>query len=72
MRVNAGLVTMIYKKTLKLSNDERSRASGDIVNLMSVDAAGLLGWCTYGLIMISGPFQASLIEIVLQTCNSFS
>lgn len=57
MRVRAGLVTAIYKKALVLSNDERSRATGDIVNLMSVDASRLQDLCTYGLISLSGPFQ---------------
>ena len=57
MRVRAGLVTVIYKKALVLSNDERSRATGDIVNLMSVDASRLQDLCTYGLISLSGPFQ---------------
>lgn len=57
MRVRAGLVTVIYKKALVLSNDERSRATGDIVNLMSVDASRLQDLFTYGLIALSGPFQ---------------
>jgi ATP-binding cassette subfamily C (CFTR/MRP) protein 1 len=57
MRVRAGLVTAIYSKALVLSNDERTRASGDIVNLMSVDATRLQDLCTYGLIAISGPLQ---------------
>jgi len=59
MRVRAGLVTAIYTKALVLSNDERTRASGDIVNLMSVDATRLQDLCTYGLIAISGPLQVS-------------
>jgi ATP-binding cassette, subfamily C (CFTR/MRP), member 1 len=61
MRVRAGLVTAIYSKALVLSNDERSRGSGDIVNLMSVDATRLQDLCTYGLIAISGPLQVSLM-----------
>ncbi|EKM50357.1 uncharacterized protein PHACADRAFT_263609 [Phanerochaete carnosa HHB-10118-sp] len=60
MRVRAGLVTAIYQKALVLSNDGRSSASGDIVNLMSVDAVRLQDFCTYGLIAISGPFQIIL------------
>ncbi|KII85750.1 hypothetical protein PLICRDRAFT_144304 [Plicaturopsis crispa FD-325 SS-3] len=60
MRVRAGLVTAIYKKALILSSDERGRASGDIVNLMSVDATRLQDLCTYGLIAVSGPLQISL------------
>jgi hypothetical protein len=64
MRVRAGLVTAIYKKSLVLSSDERgSRASGDIVNLMSVDASRLQDLCTYGLIAISGPFQVGQIML---------
>ena len=41
MRVRAGLVSVIYNKALVLSNDEMGRATGDIVNLMSVDATRL-------------------------------
>jgi ATP-binding cassette, subfamily C (CFTR/MRP), member 1 len=58
MRIRAGLVTAIYQKALVLSNDGRGSASGDIVNLMSVDATRLQDFCAYGLIAISGPFQA--------------
>lgn len=57
MRVRAGLVTTIYRKALVLSNDGRGSATGDIVNLMSVDATRLQDLCTYGFIAISGPFQ---------------
>lgn len=57
MRVRSGLITAIYQKALVLSNDGRSSATGDIVNLMSVDAARLQDLCTYGLISISGPYQ---------------
>ena len=59
MRVRAGLVTVIYSKALVLSNDGRSRSTGDIVNLMSVDATRLQDFCTYGLMVISGPVQVS-------------
>ncbi|KAG6828729.1 hypothetical protein H0H92_006917 [Tricholoma furcatifolium] len=65
MRVRAGLVTVVYGKALVLSNDERTRASGDIVNLMSVDATRLQDLCTYGLIALSGPFQITLAFISL-------
>jgi ATP-binding cassette, subfamily C (CFTR/MRP), member 1 len=57
MRVRAGLVSVIYKKALVISSNERGRASGDIANLMSVDAMRLQDLCTYGLIAISGPLQ---------------
>ncbi|KAF9048225.1 multidrug resistance-associated ABC transporter [Hymenopellis radicata] len=65
MRVRAGLVSVIYNKSLVLSNDERTRASGDIVNLMSVDATRLQDFCTYALIAISGPFQITLAFVSL-------
>jgi len=67
MRVRAGLVTSIYAKALVLSNDERNRASGDIVNLMSVDATRLQDLCTFGLIVISGPLQVGL-RVTLRDC----
>ncbi|KAH7888221.1 P-loop containing nucleoside triphosphate hydrolase protein, partial [Phlebopus sp. FC_14] len=65
MRVRGGLITAIYKKALVLSSDERGRASGDIVNLMSVDASRLQDLCTYGIIAVSGPFQITLAFISL-------
>ncbi|KAG6330747.1 hypothetical protein ID866_8342 [Astraeus odoratus] len=63
MRVRAGLVTNIYKKALVISNDERGRASGDIVNLMSVDASRLQDLCTYGIILIIVAF-VSLYDLL--------
>ncbi|KAG0695819.1 P-loop containing nucleoside triphosphate hydrolase protein [Suillus ampliporus] len=73
MRVRAGLVTAIYKKSLVLSSDERgSRASGDIVNLMSVDASRLQDLCTYGLIAVSGPFQITLAFVSLYNLLGWS
>jgi hypothetical protein len=59
MRVRTGLVSVIYQKALILSNDERGKASGDIVNLMSVDASRLQDLCTYGLMAISAPLQVT-------------
>jgi len=34
MRVRAGLVTVVYKKALRLSNDDQGLSSGEIINLM--------------------------------------
>ncbi|KAL1745932.1 P-loop containing nucleoside triphosphate hydrolase protein [Schizophyllum fasciatum] len=72
MRVRAGLVTAIYEKALRISNDERSRASGDIVNLMSVDATRIQELCGYGLIAISGPLQITLAFISLYNILGWS
>lgn len=66
MRVRAGLVANVYRKALVLSSQERGeRASGEIVNLMSVDTVKLQEFCTYGLILISGPYQIALAFISL-------
>lgn len=66
LRVRAGLVNLLYNKSLKLSNNERSqRPTGDVVNLMSVDANRLTDLCTYGHILWSGPFQIVLAFISL-------
>ncbi|KAF8740000.1 hypothetical protein AX14_009122 [Amanita brunnescens Koide BX004] len=72
MRVRAGLITEIYNKALVLSNDERSRATGDIVNLMSVDASRLQDFCAYGLISLSGPFQIIIAFISLHDLLGWS
>ncbi|KAL0953356.1 hypothetical protein HGRIS_004594 [Hohenbuehelia grisea] len=72
MRVRAGLVSAIYNKALVVSSEERSLASGDIVNLMSVDATRLQDLCTYGLIAISGPFQITLAFISLYNLLGWS
>ncbi len=61
MRVRTGLVAVIYEKALVLSNDERGKSSGDIVNLMSVDASRLQDLCAYGLMFISAPYQVTKI-----------
>ncbi|KAI0675473.1 metal resistance protein YCF1 [Trametes maxima] len=72
MRIRSGLITAIYQKALILSNDGRSSASGDIVNLMSVDAMRLQDLSTYGLIAISGPFQITLAFISLYNILGWS
>ncbi|KAG9309821.1 P-loop containing nucleoside triphosphate hydrolase protein [Chiua virens] len=72
MRIRAGLVTVIYNKALVLSSDERSRATGDIVNLMSVDATRIQDLCTYGLIAISGPYQITLAFVSLYNLLGWS
>ncbi|KXN89408.1 Metal resistance protein YCF1 [Leucoagaricus sp. SymC.cos] len=72
MRVRAGLVSVIYKKALVLSNDERGRATGDIVNLMSVDATRLQDLCTYGLIALSGPLQIIIAFLSLYNLLGWS
>lgn len=70
MRVRAGLVSVIYSKSMLLSSSARtSKSTGDIVNLMAVDATRLQDFCTYGLMLVSAPFQifiafASLFDLL--------
>ena len=66
MRVKGGLVTLIYRKSLVLSNGEKSgRSTGDIVNLQSVDAVRIADLAQYGHIAWSGPFQIILAFVSL-------
>lgn len=71
MRVRAGLVTAVYKKALVLSSGDQNRSTGDIINLMSVDATRLQDFCTYGLIALSGPFQVWFALTILSDPSSF-
>ncbi|WRT65913.1 uncharacterized protein IL334_002864 [Kwoniella shivajii] len=66
MRIRGSLVTLIYRKSLVLSNGEKSgRTTGDIVNLQSVDAVRIGDVCQYGHIAWSGPFQIIIAFISL-------
>lgn len=61
MNIKSSLVATLYKKSLKLSNEERGRrATGDIVNLMSVDTQRIQELTNMGTFIISGPFQIFL------------
>lgn len=66
MRVKAGIITLLYNKALVLSNSEKAgRATGDIVNLQSVDAVRLADLMQYGLMALSGPVQITLAFVSL-------
>jgi ABC-type multidrug transport system fused ATPase/permease subunit len=61
MNVKSSLIATIYRKALKLSNEAKGqKASGDIVNLMSVDTQRLSDLANTGSIIWSGPFQIIL------------
>ncbi|CAO1628044.1 unnamed protein product [Parajaminaea phylloscopi] len=73
MRVRAGLISAIYKKSLRLSNEERgARSTGEIVNLMSVDANRLQDLCTYGHIIWSSLWQMTLAFVSLYNLLGWS
>jgi ATP-binding cassette, subfamily C (CFTR/MRP), member 1 len=65
LRVRAGLVTTVYEKALRLSNDGQGKSTGEIVSLMSVDCTRLQDFCTYGLVLVSGTFQIVLAFVSL-------
>lgn len=61
MRMRAGIVTAIYQKALQLSSASRQRYNtGEIVNMMSVDAQRFMDLTTYLHILWSGPLQICL------------
>ena len=70
MRVKSSLTSMIYAKSMKLSNEGRaSKSTGDIVNYMAVDTQRLQDLTQYGNMLWSAPFQiilcmASLYQLV--------
>jgi ATP-binding cassette subfamily C (CFTR/MRP) protein 1 len=58
MNLRAALVSLIYKKALRLSNASRQSSTvGEIVNLMSVDAQRLLDLTNYLHLLWSSPLQ---------------
>ncbi|RWW86645.1 hypothetical protein BHE74_00004564 [Ensete ventricosum] len=66
IRVRASLVAMIYQKGLTLSSSSKqSRTSGEVINLMSVDAdrVGLFSWYMHDLWMV--PVQVALALLIL-------
>ena len=68
MNVKSSLIATIYKKALKLSNEARGeKATGDIVNLMSVDTQRLADLSNVGSIIWSGPFQIILCLVSLHS-----
>jgi ATP-binding cassette subfamily C (CFTR/MRP) protein 1 len=66
LRVKAGLTSVIYKKSLRLSNEARSGTStGDIVNYMVVDTQRVSDLSRQGFQLWSAPFQITLCMISL-------
>src|SRR3569833_423951 len=58
MRIKGGLTSAIYRKSLKLANEGRaSKATGDIVNYMAVDAQRLQDLTQFAQQLWSAPFQ---------------
>ncbi|WFD36272.1 hypothetical protein MCUN1_003150 [Malassezia cuniculi] len=66
MHARSGVISAIFRKSLLLTSEERSkRAAGDVVNLMSVDANRLPDFLMYAHILWSAVFQICLAFISL-------
>lgn len=66
MHVRSGVISAIFRKSLLLTSEERAkRATGDVVNLMSVDANRLPDFLMYAHILWSAVFQICLAFISL-------
>jgi ATP-binding cassette, subfamily C (CFTR/MRP), member 1 len=64
--VKSGLISVIYKKSLRLSNEGRAaKSTGDIVNLMVVDTQRISELSRQGFQLWSAPFQITLCLISL-------
>ncbi|XP_071797862.1 multidrug resistance-associated protein 1-like [Asterias amurensis] len=58
MQLRTAIIGAVYRKSLFLSNSSRKEATtGEIVNLMSVDAQRLMDLCTFVNTLWSSPFQ---------------
>ena len=73
MRARAGVVSAIFRKSLRLSSSARGeRATGDIVNLMSVDANRLPDFLMYAHLLWSAVFQITIAFISLYNLLGWS
>ncbi|WFD22874.1 hypothetical protein MEQU1_001551 [Malassezia equina] len=73
MRARAGIVSAIFRKSLRLSNQERGdRRTGDVVNLMSVDANRLPDFIMYAHILWSAVFQITMAFVSLHNLLGWS
>jgi ABC-type multidrug transport system fused ATPase/permease subunit len=61
MRLRSATMTAVYEKSLKLSNTSRQQCqTGEIINLMAVDANRFTDTVTYLHMLWSAPFQITL------------
>lgn len=66
MRVKSSLTSMIYSKSMRLSNEGKAtKSTGDIVNYMAVDTQRLQDLTQYGQMLWSAPFQIVLCMVSL-------
>lgn len=73
MRVKGGLVSAIYRKSLRLSNEGRSeKSTGDIVNYMTVDVQRLQDLSQWGQQAWSAPLKIIACMFLLHSMVGWS
>ena len=66
MNIRCSLISMIYRKSLRLSAEGKQKcATGEVVNLMSVDSQRFMDLTTFINYLWSAPYQAILSIIFL-------
>lgn len=66
LRIRTQLIAAIYRKSLKLSNSSRSKfTTGQIVNLMAVDAQRFVDVSSFINLLWSAPLQIIIAMILL-------
>ena len=65
LQMRANVLSLIYQKSLKLSNNSRKRFTvGEVTNYMAVDAQRILTTFPYSHNIWSAPFQVSSLDII--------
>ncbi|PNP51658.1 hypothetical protein FNYG_15884 [Fusarium nygamai] len=73
IKLKSALVSAIYRKSLKLSNEARStKPTGDIVNLMAVDSQRLQDVTQFSQHLWSAPLQIVLCMVSLYSLLGYS
>ncbi|CAM4856859.1 unnamed protein product [Rotaria socialis] len=66
LRFRSAITALVYRKSLKLSNSaKQGTTTGEIVNLMSIDASRFGDLTSYIHVLWSGPFQIVLALVLL-------
>ncbi|CAF0918354.1 unnamed protein product [Adineta ricciae] len=66
LRFRSAITGLVYRKSLKLSNSaKQGTTTGEIVNLMSIDASRFGDMSSYIHVIWSGPFQICLALVLL-------
>ena len=66
MNIRAALISIVYRKSLKLSAEGRQKSTtGEMVNLMSIDSQRFMDLVTFLNYLWSAPYQAVLAIIFL-------